>query len=162
MTPPFFPEHFDPSMAYRRYMTSRDYQHVPEKTCKWCLKPVSGRRTSWCSDACRANFLIRFSGGIASAMVLDRDHGICANCGIDTKELERWYRLISKNTWKYWEHKAAWGPWYSHNSFWEADHIVPVSEGGGCCGLENYRTLCMRCHKAESAELRRRLSSGHK
>ncbi len=29
---------------------------------------------------------------------------------------------------------------------WEADHIVPVKDGGGCCGLENYRTLCRKCH----------------
>ena len=36
---------------------------------------------------------------------------------------------------------------------WEADHIVPVAEGGGGCGLDNYRTLCVPCHKSESARL---------
>lgn len=36
---------------------------------------------------------------------------------------------------------------------WEADHIVPVVEGGGLCGLENYRTLCLACHRAETAAL---------
>eukprot|EP00976_Prorocentrum_cordatum_P075602 1181956-Prorocentrum_minimum.AAC.10 len=25
--------------------------------------------------------------------------------------------------------------------FWQADHIVPVAEGGGECDLNNYRTL---------------------
>jgi hypothetical protein len=25
--------------------------------------------------------------------------------------------------------------------FWQADHIVPVAEGGGECDLSNYRTL---------------------
>lgn len=39
---------------------------------------------------------------------------------------------------------------------WEADHIVPVAEGGGQCGLENYRTLCLVCHRRETAELARR------
>jgi 5-methylcytosine-specific restriction protein A len=39
---------------------------------------------------------------------------------------------------------------------WEADHIVPVIEGGGQCGLENYRTLCVPCHKRVTAELARR------
>lgn len=36
---------------------------------------------------------------------------------------------------------------------WEADHITPVCEGGGCCGLENYRTLCSECHKRETIKL---------
>lgn len=36
---------------------------------------------------------------------------------------------------------------------WDADHIVPVVEGGGLCGLENYRTLCHPCHKRVTAEL---------
>jgi len=39
---------------------------------------------------------------------------------------------------------------------WEADHIVPVVEGGGLCGLENYRTLCLSCHRRETAELAKR------
>ena len=29
---------------------------------------------------------------------------------------------------------------------WEADHIVPVADGGGECGLDNYRLLCRPCH----------------
>jgi 5-methylcytosine-specific restriction endonuclease McrA len=39
---------------------------------------------------------------------------------------------------------------------WEADHIIPVVEGGGQCGLDNYRTLCLACHRAETAALARR------
>jgi 5-methylcytosine-specific restriction endonuclease McrA len=52
------------------------------------------------------------------------------------------------------EHK-----WMSRNGHtWEADHIVPVIEGGGQCGLDNMRTLCLRCHKRVTAELRARLA----
>ena len=29
---------------------------------------------------------------------------------------------------------------------WHADHIMPVHKGGGLCGLENLRTLCVLCH----------------
>ena len=43
-------------------------------------------------------------------------------------------------------------------SFWQADHIVPVSEGGGECDLSNMRTLCDVCHAAETAALRARLA----
>lgn len=42
---------------------------------------------------------------------------------------------------------------------WEADHIVPVVEGGGLCGLDGYRTLCIPCHKRVTAELRARLAA---
>ena len=30
--------------------------------------------------------------------------------------------------------------------FWEADHIVPVAEGGGETSLDNFQTLCTPCH----------------
>ena len=36
-------------------------------------------------------------------------------------------------------------------SCWEADHIQSVAEGGGQCGLENFRTLCFVCHKQAAA-----------
>lgn len=39
---------------------------------------------------------------------------------------------------------------------WDADHIVPVVEGGGGCGLDNYRTLCHPCHKEATAHLAKR------
>lgn len=45
---------------------------------------------------------------------------------------------------------------------WEMDHTVPVVEGGGSCGLDNLRTLCWRCHKSVTAELRKRRTKGAK
>jgi len=41
--------------------------------------------------------------------------------------------------------------------FWQADHINPVAEGGGECGLENYRTLCVPCHRDVTRQLMSRL-----
>jgi 5-methylcytosine-specific restriction endonuclease McrA len=54
--------------------------------------------------------------------------------------------------------------WNAHrrSSWWEADHIVPVVEGGGQCGIENYRTLCVRCHWKVTRELRARLAAKRK
>lgn len=46
--------------------------------------------------------------------------------------------------------------------WWDADHIVPVVEGGGECGLENYRTLCKPCHKRETAALARRRAAARR
>lgn len=41
--------------------------------------------------------------------------------------------------------------------WWDADHITPVIEGGGECGIENYRTLCIPCHVKATRELRARM-----
>lgn len=46
---------------------------------------------------------------------------------------------------------------FRRSSWWEVDHIVPVAEGGGQCGPDNYRTLCCRCHLVVTNELRQRL-----
>jgi 5-methylcytosine-specific restriction endonuclease McrA len=35
---------------------------------------------------------------------------------------------------------------------WHADHIVEVRHGGGACGLDNFQTLCLDCHKAKTKE----------
>jgi 5-methylcytosine-specific restriction endonuclease McrA len=40
-------------------------------------------------------------------------------------------------------------------TWWEADHIVPVVEGGDS-NLENVRTLCIPCHRKVTAALRDR------
>jgi 5-methylcytosine-specific restriction endonuclease McrA len=44
---------------------------------------------------------------------------------------------------------------------WEADHIVPVVEGGPTT-LENGRVLCVPCHRSETAKLRARLARAKK
>lgn len=36
---------------------------------------------------------------------------------------------------------------------WNADHIVPVYKGGGQCGVDNLRTLCVACHAGMLAML---------
>jgi hypothetical protein len=47
-------------------------------------------------------------------------------------------------------------------SLWDADHIVPVCEGGGECALDNYRTLCVPCHRRVTAELSRRRAAARR
>jgi 5-methylcytosine-specific restriction endonuclease McrA len=52
---------------------------------------------------------------------------------------------------------ARWGlKKMTRRSLWDADHIVPVVEGGGECDLENIRTLCLICHRRATRELRER------
>jgi len=39
---------------------------------------------------------------------------------------------------------------------WDMDHTIAVAEGGGSCGLDNLRTLCLRCHYQQTQRLRQR------
>jgi len=37
---------------------------------------------------------------------------------------------------------------YTEN--WQADHITPVYLGGSACGIDNFQTLCVECHKEKT------------
>jgi 5-methylcytosine-specific restriction endonuclease McrA len=43
-----------------------------------------------------------------------------------------------------------WDHLWRRSTFWDADHILPVAEGGESC-LENLQTLCLTCHQAKTA-----------
>jgi len=88
--------------------------------------------------------------------VEQRDKGVCAKCGWDLGKLERAIRL------RWWLRRYLLKRFglYGHTALWEMDHIVPVSEGGGVAPdmsyeevMANLRTLCVPCHKAETAAL---------
>ena len=58
-------------LRYQRFWTSRDLppqdiQPGPlgRKTCTWCGGALPARRSRWCSDECRDEFQIRYSGTI--------------------------------------------------------------------------------------------------
>lgn len=52
--------------------------------------------------------------------------------------------------------------WSLRRRLWEMDHVTPVIEGGGDCGLDNLRTLCWSCHRQETAALAARRASARK
>lgn len=127
---------------FRRFMKRPSLERRPDGTaiCKaiGCDGTPTGRMRCYCSQACREDTNIR-CGQAIRYYVRKRDHGVCAVCGVDTSAQP--YRGVA---------------------LWEADHIIPVTEGGGCCGLDNYQTLCRPCHVAATAELRQRLSKSRK
>ena len=49
-------------------------------------------------------------------------------------------------------------PGFSSNALWDMDHITPVCEGGGGCGLDGLQTLCIWCHRRETKKLQGRLA----
>jgi len=123
-------------------------------------------RLTWCSDTCVDEYWIRANAQEVRRIVLKRDMGVCALCRIDAERLFRIMRHAARILWA--------APYYKRlgaavmlkplgnfgafgGSFWQPDHILPVAEGGGQCGLSNYRTLCTPCHLAET-----KLQSGRK
>jgi 5-methylcytosine-specific restriction endonuclease McrA len=155
--------------------------------CRKCGKEVPRARMTFCSPECVHEWKLRTQPGYAAAQVLKRDAGVCADCGIDClallADLKRFRQQHRKDRWlKRAPHPEV--PTLPHEyedgsplaircdelelprsyrsltrRLWEADHIIPVAEGGGSCGLENLRTLCWRCHRRVTAALRKRLAA---
>jgi hypothetical protein len=88
-----------------------------------------------------------------------RDGGICILCGIDCDLLRAWlshYRRIDWNLFKAASAVLTAAGFDLHLfKLWQADHIVPVSEGGPTT-MENGRILCHPCHKRVTKEMHQR------
>src|SRR5271165_979804 len=123
--------------------------------CRWCNLEVARGRITFCSDWCVEEWRLRSDPGYLREKVLARDRGICALCRVDCEAVWRNLRRLRGaarlKLLRDWGLKPGW-----RKSLWDADHIVPVVEGGGECDLENIRTLCLKCHRAATAELRKR------
>ena len=136
------------------------------RICRWCgTEYLPQGRRSWCSDQCVDAYLIRSDPGHVRRLVKARDKGVCALCAVNTYALHREisarfsvqhedgyrctdYRLVNEEL-----VRLGYTPGLS---LWAADHIIPVHKGGGACGLANYRTLCVPCHKKVTASQRKR------
>lgn len=148
--------------------------------CRFCgTSPLPGRRTSWCSDACVEEWKTISDPGYLRWKTWQRDHGVCALCGFDTERFVKLKSRASRLTWNTrgkvaaasrfaaWLNRksftvgATWHLVYETTVFWHADHIVPLAEGG-TNALSNVRTLCVPCHKGETAALARRLAEARR
>ncbi len=92
--------------------------------CRWCSRETPGPRRTFCGPDCVHEWKIRSQPTYARSVVWGRDGGVCASCATQC------------------------GRTGESDTPWEMDHIIPVVEGGGACGLENLRTLCRPCHVA--------------
>ena len=129
--------------------------------CRWCSSPVKPPKRTMCSKECVHEILIRSNNRYIRDCLYKRDKGICAICSIDTKKIAKEalklenderkeylkeYRITMKR--KIWIRKHGGG-------LWDADHIIPVVNGGGQCGMDNLRTLCIKCHKEETKKIKK-------
>ena len=86
-----------------------------------CGRPLRGRRTRWATDQCKTNAVDRFL--------------------VTKGDTEAIRRLV-------WERdQGVCALCGEVDPEWQAHHVRPVSLGGGGCGLDNFATLCLKCHK---------------
>jgi 5-methylcytosine-specific restriction endonuclease McrA len=146
----------------------RDADGYPR--CRQCKKSIrDGKRPkqrTFCGDPqCLHLWKLKSDANYQAEHVLARDKGVCAVCGLDCVALFAELKGL-RSHWS-----APYSPAFIERCqaiglprhlralmrrLWEMDHIIPVIEGGGSCGLENLRTLCWACHRKETAALARR------
>lgn len=124
------------------------------RICRRCGTPVPKGRYTFCSEECVHQWRLRTDPGYLREMVFQRDKGVCALCGVNTEVLRKEKRKLDYAARRRFERE-----WGRRRTLWDADHIVPVAEGGGECDLDNMRTLCLKCHRAVTRELRARLAT---
>lgn len=143
----------------------------PEGICKFCAQPITNRRTAWCSHECKKQYFIACNDDKVIPMaIFARDKGICKICKVN---VDKFHKLVYSTTidnvlnnlekvnyifgtklrkdmpvgelvHSLFHHKD--------RRVWEIDHIIPVKRGGGICGLDNFQTLCLGCHRRKTTE----------
>ncbi len=142
-----------------RYATKDQFLWV-HGYCTWCWNEVEPPKQNWCGRECVDEYLVRRSAGDARRAVLKRDKGKCAACSLDTMGAAgRLWELFHLGRWAF---DAVVSGYAGHPSpdailgrlargsvesaLWDMDHVLPVKDGGGGCGLDNLQTLCIWCH----------------
>ncbi len=155
------------------------------RPCRECGTMPKPPRRTFCSAACVTAWKVRTQPAFAAGQVLARDRGVCVDCGLDCVALRAELHVLLKRS-QGWRTESPWGSLsederaqaiiardarladvglahvakkdraLGSRRLWEMDHITPVVEGGGSCGLDNLRTLCWRCHARATAQLAKR------
>lgn len=118
------------------------------RRCRWCCKEVKPPKITFCGPDCVHEHRIRSDPQYVRGLLFERDNGICALCGLDC--IAEWHRLkLLERTDPAAYHRECQARKIPKNrkSLWDGDHILAVKDGGGECGLDNYRTLCLWCHR---------------
>jgi hypothetical protein len=121
------------------------------RLCRWCGAEVFPPKQTYCSDKCVTEWRLRSDVAFLRSQLFMRDKGVCKGCGLDTLDLRRKLFPLSKAERMTEAAKHGVDAYRAEKlMLWEADHIVAVKNGGGLTGLENFQTLCVRCHRSKT------------
>ena len=127
--------------------------------CRWCeLEITARRRRTFCSAFCVHQWRLRSDPGYLRDQVFARDAGVCTLCAADTVRVFAALKRSRGQARVEGLRLYGMSTVGARRSLWDADHVVPVAEGGGQCDLDNLRTLCLLCHREQTARLRERLA----
>jgi 5-methylcytosine-specific restriction enzyme A len=155
------------------------------RLCRQCGKECPSKQRKYCSRPCADLWALENWPSAQRRQVFNRDKGVCTTCGIDAHELgervralllrlrgigwrsrdvdrikrtgARLERIVQRYHGRWTFSLSFWQP----SSFWEMDHRIPLAEGGSSA-LDNLRTLCRACHRAETKALAGRLAARRK
>lgn len=121
--------------------------------CTYCEQPVSGRRQYWCGEKCVHEYRVRTSAQYVRTCLSIRDYEVCAKCGFNARMFLLRVRSIFRQYGRMRPGlvRALTGRDLT-KPLWEADHIEDVRDGNGACGLDNFQTLCRRCHLQKTSD----------
>ena len=125
-------------------------------SCRWCAGPVAKPRRTFCSGEA-AKFLRRWIPGTARRVCVV----VVVGTGCVHEFMIRSQPGYARKCVEARDHGvcAICG---KVNGEWQADHTIPVIEGGGQVGLSGLRTLCTAHHQAETAKLATRRARARK
>ena len=124
----------------------------------------------FCAGPCRGLHFGKRNGASLRRQLFELEKGVCQGCGLDCHGLFQALRC-KKSSEKDWLLKELLGLAAARPSLrplldqlasrpsgltltegllWQADHVLPVWQGGGTCGLDNLQTLCAACHSKKT------------
>lgn len=142
-----------PRLPPRFARGARQPRRTRKEGCRRCGGSVPPPKRSWCSAECIHEHRITTDRRYARSCMEKRDRGVCAKCGEDCVALRRKVNSIIPES----ARAAMFAGLPAHRlqddslSLWDMDHTRPVAGGGGACGLDNLRTLCLPCHGRKTA-----------
>lgn len=129
-------------------------EKIEKAICPVCDKE-NKRGYRCCSPKCTVEFWKHcYWSSQLKDKCFERDNYTCRKCGVNNKKLEEW----SAREIKWWSkgirginYEGETGDIQPEKVYFEADHIVPIALGGAEYDLDNYQTLCDKCHKKKTA-----------
>jgi 5-methylcytosine-specific restriction protein A len=127
--------------------------------CRECGREVPPKRRTFCGEPCVEAWRLKSDPSFLRSRVWKRDKGRCAHCGLRCRDLEKGIALLQEVLLRRGQARVYAAirralAIRSRSSLWDADHIRPVAQGGGGCGLENMQTLCLWCHRDKTSSTR--------